>query len=336
MQDKEKSKLLIIYIIYIIVFLALIIVSITLFFGARDFGEKATTMGTIEMTGEVRAEMERTGKYSSSVKYFIPVQIRYEVNGRNYNIIETISDFNKDSLINESKIGNKIEIVYLIENPAEADLKENNDESFIGLFISIFVPSLFIIIYAIFSTEFKNTKNDIIKKKTAYSKSSLKQSANKNKKIIASVLFVLFIIFYLFKTYRQYKILDSVNNTNNATNSVLVFAFFIVIAILISRSAQKRNKKIISEEVGLKVIKIDFIDYERERVFFEDKEKSIFIYETDFGEEFHENEEYTIFLDENNVKQIEFECFGMKRQVIQILKKENTIFKKNEKQNDNI
>jgi len=50
----------------------------------------------------------------------------------------------------------------------------------------------------------------------------------------------------------------------------------------------------------LKVEKIESLDYERERVIFTDDEQKLYIYETDFGEEFKENETYKIKLNYTN------------------------------------
>ena len=67
----------------------------------------------------------------------------------------------------------------------------------------------------------------------------------------------------------------------------------------------KTNKELLvkienGKDTILEVTKIQIIDYEREKVFFESQDNRIYYYETDFGEEFRENQTYKIKLNRYN------------------------------------
>ena len=78
----------------------------------------------------------------------------------------------------------------------------------------------------------------------------------------------------------------------------------------------KKNKKI---TIMLKVLRVDIIDYEREKVFFENQTKELYYYETDFGESFHENEQYEVKLNKNNRKRVKIEYEGQTVKAIKII-----------------
>jgi len=76
----------------------------------------------------------------------------------------------------------------------------------------------------------------------------------------------------------------------------------------------------------LKVFKIEIIDYEREKVFFESLDNRIYYYETDFGEEFKENQTYKIKLNRYNQEKTKVDYEGNTIKVIKIVNTEKREF----------
>ena len=86
------------------------------------------------------------------------------------------------------------------------------------------------------------------------------------------------------------------------------------------------HKKRKGKKICLKVLKIEIIDYERERVFFENSEKQLYYYETDFGEDFEINDEYEIILNNSTQKKSKIEYEGNIEKCIQIINIEKKEF----------
>lgn len=80
------------------------------------------------------------------------------------------------------------------------------------------------------------------------------------------------------------------------------------------------------KELLLKVFKIEIIDYEREKVFFESLDNRIYYYETDFGEEFNESKTYKIKLNRYNREKTKVDYEGNTIKVIKIVNKEKREF----------
>lgn len=117
----------------------------------------------------------------------------------------------------------------------------------------------------------------------------------------------------------------------------IMFFILVVVVFFVSRKPlkesdlNKSHSQIIKESAKcekylLKVIKVEVIDYEREKVFFEDTYKNLYYYETDFGEEFKENKEYEIELNKYRKKRIKLEFNNIERKTIQILNTEKKEF----------
>ena len=117
----------------------------------------------------------------------------------------------------------------------------------------------------------------------------------------------------------------------------IMFFVLVVVIFFVSRKPlkesdlNKSHSQIIKESAKcekylLKVIKVEVIDYEREKVFFEDTYKNLYYYETDFGEEFKENKEYEIELNKHRRKRIKLVFNNIERKTIQILNTEKKEF----------
>lgn len=112
-----------------------------------------------------------------------------------------------------------------------------------------------------------------------------------------------------------------VNNSDNIFNIITIIIFIGMGVIIIIGSTPIKEKKLSKNNhvtidkksnknnTLLKILKIDIIDYEREKIFFEDKDKKIYYYETDFGEDFHVNEQYEMKLNRCNkeINKIEYD-----------------------------
>ena len=103
-----------------------------------------------------------------------------------------------------------------------------------------------------------------------------------------------------------------------------IYIDIILLIILLTLIVYKLLKSIFiskkSKNINLKVTKIDSIDYEIEIVFFRDNENNIYFYETDFGEEFIKDEEYTIELKLKNLKKQFIDFEGKKLKAFKITK----------------
>lgn len=125
-------------------------------------------------------------------------------------------------------------------------------------------------------------------------------------------------------TYNEKKP-DNVIIDNTAIDStdlinIITIIIFIVMGIILKIGSTPLKKidldkshselmktKISGKDTLLKVLKIENIDYERERVFFESQDNRIYCYETDFGEEFKENQIYEIKLNRYNQEKTKIE-----------------------------
>ena len=112
---------------------------------------------------------------------------------------------------------------------------------------------------------------------------------------------------------------------------VVVLIFFTSRKPLKESDLNKSHSEIIKDSAKcelylLKVIKVEVIDYEREKVFFEDEYKTLYYYETDFGEAFKENKEYQIELNKYRKKKIKILFNNIEYRAIQILNTEKKEF----------
>jgi len=147
-------------------------------------------------------------------------------------------------------------------------------------------------------------------------------------------------------TYNKVKpeivIIDGNNNQNEKDFiNVLTIISFIGLGIIIRMGSiplkkeylnqtysELSKQKLKGKDVTLKVLKIEIIDYEREKVFLENEEKSIYFYETDFGEEFKVDEKYIIKLNRYNQEKEKIEYEGNTIKIIKIINTEKKEFSK--------
>ena len=127
-------------------------------------------------------------------------------------------------------------------------------------------------------------------------------------------------------------------NTTDILNIITIIAFVGMGAFfLMLNNTQKKSDldngytvlstpKIIENDIFLKVLSVQNIDYEREKVFFESQDNCIYYYETDFGEEFKEGQTYKIKLNRHKQKKINVEYEAHTIKAIRIINTEKREF----------
>ena len=120
-------------------------------------------------------------------------------------------------------------------------------------------------------------------------------------------------------------------------NVITILVFFIMAVILrlgstplpkkyLEKSLNSENTKKKGKNTYLTVLKIDFIDYERERVFFKNEKNKIYYYETELGENFEVNSVYEIILNHKNQETERIKYEGNNIKAIKIINTEKNEF----------
>ena len=201
----------------------------------------------------------------------------YDSNNNLYNAIDLYGTYNKDNIVNKFEIGDEIEVSYKIDNPSI---------SMIGRTISYILPNIQYILFYVIGCFFSLIGIYFcIQKKYEYYRFE-KFTLNNSDLEFAIKMYAIFIgiSLIMFSLIIGYYILTVV---------------LILISLIILIKSQIRKSK--TEELELKVVKIDSIDYEREIVFFQTN-GGLYFYCTDLGEEFEEGKIYCISLKLNNLK----------------------------------
>ncbi|MBR3152106.1 MAG: hypothetical protein IKF52_00600 [Clostridia bacterium] len=227
-------------------------------------------------------------KYSREIYYFYKDDI-----GNTYDsfFIYSTKETNPNEINSKYEIGDKIKITYQKDNPSNS-IKGNVNIDFYKVLIGIIL--LFIILFGIYLIIQRNYKYFYdeepidIGRKHWYEGKSLK--INFEFKFIITIFMIAFTGNAIVFSYlaEQYIVLMLIG--------IVLFAFVIKKIII----------NILEQDLKLKVVYIESIDYEREKVFFESDNKKYF-FETDFGEDFILEKEYQIKLKLKNLRKVKNE-----------------------------
>lgn len=258
--------------------------------------ESIKTEADILEYGDIGQE-RRGGRYKITYYYrYITYQYKDAADSIHYGRNKLYSMYKIDMEI--SKIGDKIDISYSNNDPNKSTIGTPEflflPNGLASFMFFVFEIGLFIVgVYFFFQNKYKYYQ---------FGEDSTFAFINETEFNIILLLILSMGIIFIANIYIDIILL-------------IILLTLIVYKLLKSIFISKKRKNI-----NLKVTKIDSIDYEREIVFFRDNENNIYFYETDFGEDFKKDEEYTIELKLKNLKKQFIDFEGEKLKVFEITK----------------
>lgn len=321
---KKSSRLIKIFegIAMIIIAVAVTFTPIFLDSAFRNGGIKKENAQTVDVEivklTDVNTKLDTADDGGLSSLYYVRgIGCSYTVNGIKYNKVLSYRSYNEE-IVESFNVGDSITITYDTLNPNKVMIGTPNYG--IGRYFGlIFMGIIFVVIGIVLIID----KDEEIKKifPMLENKNEVKKRKNNKYALISSFIIMLLMIIHEYRTTKIYE--QGLRYKSSFSTVILVFGIIMVI-YYIYHYFMKVSKE--TEEVELKVLQVDVIDYERERVFFSNSE-NVYFYETDFGKDFKINEKYNVQLSLENQKSTRVEFQEQNIKAIQIVKIEKNEFK---------